>query len=365
MKNNFTIEKREYTMLLINLYCVKLLFTFPKKMVVNAGNAAWIQVIYISLIMLGLYYIIITAYKGCGTKNLIEIAESVGGKTLKVITGIVVITILFLNLAAIIRGYPDMVKMVLLPNTPIEFILLVFSVVVAIAAYLGLEAVVRIHFIFIPVIIAILSVFFVLLLPHIKIYNVFPIFGKGIKSIFGGGLLSLDFFNDILVLNLLLPYTKSLKEVRQAGRNAILASGSIAFVIVAMYCLIYPFPASEKFIIPIYQIARLVGIGDFFQRFEAFFEFIWSFAVMLYSAVYLSVICMVIEQSFDLKHYKPIIFPATAIVTILSFTGRNISSVLFNYWYLTAGMLIVSFVIPVIFSSIYRKKFNKKAINET
>lgn len=360
MKNKFTIGKREFIMLFINLYCVKLLFTFPKKMIVNSGNAAWIQVIYISIVMICLYYLIIKAYQICGSKNIIEIAENLGGNFIKIPIGLLIIIMLFFNLASIMRGYPDMVKLVLLPNTPTEFVLLIFALVIAIETYFGIESIIRIHFIFIPVIIAILSIFFVLLLPHVKLYNIFPIFGKGIKNIFTSGITSLDFFNDILVFNLLLPYSKNLKEAEDAGRKSIIISGGIAFIIVLMYCLIYPFPSSEKFIIPIYQIARLVGVGDFFQRFEAFFEFIWSFSVMLYSAVYLSVICMTIKQTFNLKRYKPIIFPITSAVTILSFEGKNINSILFNHYYLIIGMLIISFIIPIIFACLYQKKVNKR-----
>lgn len=70
---------------------------------------------------------------------------------------------------------------------------------------------------------------------------------------------------------------------------------------------------------PIYQISRLIKIGDFFQRFEAFFEFVWSIAIMLYASLYLFVICYIWKEIFDLKYYKELIFPFTIIIISLSY----------------------------------------------
>ena len=356
MKNNFAIDIKQFTSVLINVLCVKILFTFPKRLIITSGNAAWIQMLFLTVLMLVFFNFLIKAYAESPGLDLIDLSEKAGGKWLKYFVGLWVSFALFLNLASVIRGYPDMVKMVLLPDTPIEIILLVFAVVTAIAVYFGFEAIVRIHSIYIPFFIGIFCIFFLFLLPHTNIYNIFPILGKGGMNVFVRGLESIDFFDDLLLLGLFMPYVRDINEARRGGFRAIAVSGGLAVVGILLYTLIYPYPSSQKFIVPVYQLTRLVGIGDFFQRFEAFFEFVWSISVFLYASVYMLFLCMVWKKSFNLKYERPIIFPLIATATIFSYTSQNLQDIVFNYWYLTVFMLFTVFVLPIILSFAYNKK---------
>ena len=58
MNDNFFLEKKELTCTFINLIVVKMLFTYPRVMIQNSGNAAWIQMIYVTLIALGIFLFI-------------------------------------------------------------------------------------------------------------------------------------------------------------------------------------------------------------------------------------------------------------------------------------------------------------------
>ena len=356
MKNQITLNLKEITMIMINLISVKLFFTYPKRLILNSGNAAWIQIIYVSLIMLGIFYITVFAYKRCGNKSILDLSDKIGGKPAKAFVGLLVIFVLFINVASTMRSYPDMVKMVLLPDTPNEMILLVYALVIAAAVYLGIDSIARIHAILVPIVLGIMLVFFVFLLPHAKIYNLYPLFGNGAGRIFGRGSVAIEFFDDILVLNILLPYIKNVSDAKKAGGRAIVICSFAAFLVMLMYGLIYPYPSSEKFIIPIYQLTRLLGIGDFFQRFEAFFEFVWSLAVFLYSSLYIAVICIVLRESFGLKYEKPLAVPVIAIITILSADIQNTQEMAEKHWYIIAITCITAFVLPCLMAIIYKIK---------
>lgn len=359
MSKNISLDIKEITTILINAFCIRLFFTFPKKVVVVAGNAGWLNIVYVSLIVFGLFFLTTLAYKNCGTAGVLEISEKIGGKPFKTIVGLSVIAVLFLGLAGTLRSYLEMVKMVLLPNTPIEIILGIFAVVIGLTAYAGLESIARIHSLFVPVVLAILGAFFVFLFPHIKITNIFPIMGKGTYNIFVRGIENIDLFDDFLILNLLLPYIKNADRAKKAGKRAIIISSVVAFFVLLLYCLVYPYPSSEKFLVPIYQLTRLVGIGDFFQRFEAFFEFVWSFSVFLYSALYTLTICIVLKDTFNLKYEKPLIPSVISIITILSFTSYSMQEIVFNYWYLSLFIILVSFGLPIFIPLIFKKTKTK------
>ena len=80
------IDRKKMTTLLINVISVKMLLTFPKIMIINSGNAAWIECIYNTLIVIGLFWITTKLYRS--NKNIIQLAEMTGKKWLKIIVGV-------------------------------------------------------------------------------------------------------------------------------------------------------------------------------------------------------------------------------------------------------------------------------------
>ncbi|MBD9025461.1 MAG: hypothetical protein EGR09_01105 [Clostridiales bacterium] len=89
------IDRKKMTTLLINVISVKMLLTFPKIMIINSGNAAWIECIYNTLIVIGLFWITTKLYRS--NKNIIQLAEMTGKKWLKIIVGVVVFVVLLIN----------------------------------------------------------------------------------------------------------------------------------------------------------------------------------------------------------------------------------------------------------------------------
>lgn len=359
MKKEISLDQRQMTYILINVLYVKLLFTFPRGVVSNAGNAAWIEMLYVSLIAFIIFFITTKTYKTVGNMNVIQLAEELGGKVFKGITGILISVTLFLNLARTMRSFPEMVKIVLLPNTPTEVILIVFALVVGIAAFMGLGSIARIHSLYIPIIMVIVAIFLLMLYPDIRVNNVFPILGKGTYNLFVKGLDGLILFSDLIVLNILLPNLKNTTDAKKAGYRSITICGISAILITLIYCMVYPFPSSQIFLVPIYQMTRLVGIGEFFRRFEAFFEFIWSLSIFLYSSLYINVMCKVWKDSFDLQFETPIIFSMITITTILSF-GMGDMKEIYSRWYLNLFIMFVTIVLPVIY--VYLYKFKRKKL---
>lgn len=341
------------TPLLINLIYVKVILTFPKTVVENSGNAAWIQVLYNTLIALLFFYAVMNIYNR--KKNIIEIAEINGGKPLKIFIGLVVTAILIINATPIIRIFPEAVRTVLLRETDLEVILIVMAITAAFGAYLGLEAIARIHKLFIPIATIVFLSFLLLLIPKYRMVNIFPVFGNGLSSIFIKGFNSLSLFSDLIILNLLIPYTKNLDVIKRSGIFGIVFAGVAAAITTAAYCLSFSYPASEDFIMPAYQIARLINISSFFSRFEAFFEFVWSILILLYTATYLYMISYSLQITFSLKYLKPLIFPVTVIIFVISFTPSSMMKMI--EWDRLVGIFsyIPVFLLLLFFGRVWRK----------
>lgn len=207
------IDRKKMTTLLINVISVKMLLTFPKIMIINSGNAAWIECIYNTLIVIGLFWITTKLYRS--NKNIIQLAEMTGKKWLKIIVGVVVFVVLLINYSSIIRIFPETVKIVLLQDFKIEFIIPIFMLAIGIGAYIGLEPIARVNNMFMPLAGIVLLLSLILLIPYFNINNIFPILGNGVYSIMVKGINTISLFSDILLLNILLPYCENSSEAKK------------------------------------------------------------------------------------------------------------------------------------------------------
>lgn len=356
MKNGFSIENKELTCILINIITVKMLFSFPRTLVLNSGNSAWIQAIFVSLISCLAFWFIIFLYRKAQMKSLMELSNEIGGRGLKIIVGIMLSAVLLFNSSLTMRALPESIKTVLLPLTPMSLLILILGIAIALGAYMGIFSIARIHAIYIPLAMIFLAIFIILLLPRIDITNLFPVLGEGTYNIFVDGLSAVSIFSDVIVLFILLPFCGDYDRVKKASHKALLISSLINILIVLFYNLTFSYPSSKEFMLPVYQMTRLIKIGDFFQRLEALFEFVWSFAVLLYSSLYLFVLCYVWKETFDLKYYKPLILPFSIIMCATAYLPsstvkmsgiQNISSLI---------SIPVSFILPVIIIFIHTKK---------
>lgn len=351
------LQRKEITSLLINVICTKMLLTFPRTMIINSGNSAWIQALYNAIVVFIIFFITTSFYRG--KKNVIELAQMAGGKALKIIVGLMVFAVLMINFVIIMRIFPETVKIVLLQDFRIEVILIAFIIAISIGAYIGIEAISKINYIFMPIAGAVFIVFLLLLLPYYKFDNIFPIFGEGYKKLFVNGFNGISLFSDLILLNVFLSHCENNGEAKKSGRRALLTSTVISVIILLAYCLVYPYPASKDFMLPVYQLAKVVHVTSFFSRFEALFQFIWSILVLLYSAIYVYALCYVWQTTFGLKHYRPLIFPIVVINGVIALIPSSIVTVVATERLENIVVYPIAFLLPIIFGIVSRKYYGK------
>ena len=306
------LEKKELSSLLIQIISVKLLLSYPRKIILNSANAAWLQILINTLAALFLFWVTMRIYER--KRNIIELADLKMGKAGKIIVGVLVFIVLFANFISVMRIFPESVKITLLRDIDTKIIIGIFGAAIFIGAMLGISAIAKISYIFLPIAGVIMACFLLLLIPNYKLDNLMPFLGNGAFSIFAKGFHTVSIFSDILILNILISHSKSLEVVRKSGINAILISGIIGIIIVSAYSMIYPYPVSGEFIMPVYQMTRIVHFGEYFNRFEAFFEFVWAILVLLYGSAYLFVMCYVWQTTFNIKHLRPVLAPVILLV---------------------------------------------------
>lgn len=348
------LTNKQLSSVIINAIVVKMLVTFPRSIFAYCGNSAWLAMVYVTAVAFGLFSVIHRLYRT--DKNVIGLAERVGGTVLRIITGILVFLVLSLNFVSIIRVFPEIIRLVLLQKTYVEIIGTVFVLVVIFGASCGIGAIARVHQIFLPVAGIVFLAFLIMLVPDLHFGYILPILGNGIKSIAVSGLSAMSVFSDLLVLNILIPKMKSVESYRKSGNKAILAGGVCSVLIFLFYGLCYAYPVSKEFIIPVYQLERLINLSDFFSRLEALFQFIWSISILLYSAMYAAVLAQVWGETFNLHHKKPLIAPAVIMLVGFALLPNSLNDMITVESVINRWIYIGAFLIPIIIGVLFKLK---------
>lgn len=350
------IEKNELTGVLTLLMCMKLFLAYPRHMLTFSGNASWIVGIYVTIVALAIFFITDKIYRT--NKSILQIANEIGGRALRIPVGILLFLILMGNISHTLRVFPESVRIILLQNTPMVIIIIAMTIAIALGSQYGIISLSRITSFFLPIAAAIMIGFIILLFPHFLTKNIFPIFGYGLKEIFIDGLEGISLFSDIIALFILLPKTKG--TPKKCGYKAILISGGAMTILLISLGLVYPNPVSKEFLTPVYQLTRLVSIGNFFSRVEAFFEFIWSIGMFIYAAIYVNIMSLVLKETFDLKHKTPLILPVLVLSTGVSYIPDSLIDFLSVFEGYMVYLYIGAIAVPILFGILERIRNQKE-----
>lgn len=346
------LTQKQLTSVTVTGIVIKMLVAFPTMIFRLCANAAWLAGIYVTLVAIGVFVLLRSIYTE--KENIITLAEKAGGTVTRVIVGAAVFITLAINTIGLMREFPEITKLVLLQKTYIEIIGTAFAIALFICASCGIEGIVRVIEIFIPIVAIIFVGFLLMIVPQIHIDYLMPILGNGTKAIFVDGLSALSIFTDLLALNILLPRTDSLSSYKNAGTHAIIIGGICAVLIFLAYGLCYIYPVSGQFVIPIYQMERLINLSDFFSRLESLFRFVWSIMILLYASFYIAVLSEVWAQTFRLPHSKPLIAPIIITLIGIAIIPESLGDMITLEAQIHKWIYIPALLIPIIVAGIYK-----------
>lgn len=314
--------------LLINLICTKIFLYFNRMTVEDAGNAGWLMTIFVCLVVLLVYSLLTWLYKKFEGKDILDIAEIAGGRILKTVAGFVLGGTLAFMAAITMRKFSEDLKTISLPTSPLSYVMFFFMAGMVIAGFLGIESIVRHTAIVTPIIIAGYVLILLGTIPKADLTNLTPLFGTGLRNIMWKGLYRTSIFAELLVLFMLPPFLDSYKEVRNIGFTAIGLSSLFLTAGSLTYILDFPYPSSLEPFLPVFNMARHIGAGRFFQRIESMFVFIWVMSALLYLATVFFFSVYTVSKAAGLKYSRPMIIPFAIIVFSAAFLPPDLMSVI-------------------------------------
>ncbi len=328
------LESNQVSVMLGFLLATKVFLTLPSYVTVKAGTGAWITIaISAALASAGLWGWVkwSQATGGLGFAPSLRITL---GRTLGDLTTLA-ITIYFLLVTSFsVRVFAGGAVISLLPEFPIEILIVIVIASAIYAAWLGLEPVARAALFFFPIIAT--SIVLVGLGSYrlFDIRHLHPVFGMGIPVILKESVVQIGIFGGICVTAIFKSYLRNPGCLPSAAYKSLTTSAIFMIASVVIVSATLPYPENTRPVISLGALARAVYLGRFLQRIEALFTFTWFFASAVHASVCYMVSLILLGQLMNTRTYRPLVpgvglltFGIAALPSSILSAGRFLSAV--------------------------------------
>jgi len=356
----------ESIMLIVTIVVAHTMLSLPRNLLVSTKSATIINLIYVSIIAIFISYLIFKLLKKFPALDIIDISEIIGGKIFKNIIGIIFISYFIISASMLLRNFCECLKVVYYPMTDITFILLAFIIAVCVANKLDFSATLKTNLIIIPFVLFSMIFLFFANAKSFTPERIFPILGDGIFNTFITGIGNIVSFSGIVFIYFIPPY---LKEPEKLKKIALISTGlSATYLILSVSTILFMF---SSFIIsnevaPLYNAARHIEFGKFFQRLESIFLLFWILSFACYLSIITKFSMNIFKKITNIKTKKPLIdIFGLLIFAIALFPDTFAASQYFEtkiYPYLVLSIVFALGITILILANILSNK-SKKSTN--
>jgi spore germination protein KB len=283
----------------------------------EAGKDAWLAT------MLGLIPGLITVTslailaKKFPQKTVGQYVETILGKYLgKLIMATILLYLISLT-ALSLRDLGQFTSAVILPATPLYVIIFTATMVGIYGARRGLEPIVRVNEIFLPILL--LSVFFIMVLsyPNMDKNNLLPILDNGIVPVIKASIEPADWLGESILLAMVIPFISQKDKIIKISLLGVLLAGLLLTVVALLTIAVYSDVASNLSY-PFLNVVRLITIGRTIERLELLIVPIWILAVYIKTSFLLYITAEASSQWLNFGHYKAHTIPLAAVIFMIA-----------------------------------------------
>lgn len=253
-------------------------------------------------------------------KDIFQILESLFGKIMGKIIG-VLYTLYFFHLGAIcIRNITEFIQVTSFTETPQYITALFIGIVSIYILKSGIEVIARVNKFIMPFLIIIIGLTFVMAIPKANVNNLLPILENGWTPVIKASFSSFSFpFGETVVF---LAFLNTVKEKDKASKLLIKGTfigGIFLFSVTIRNILVLGFPMLSSSAFPSYAAVSLIDIGNFLRGLEITIAMVITIAGFIKTAICLLASCIGVARLFNFSDYKWVSAPLGLLMISISF----------------------------------------------
>lgn len=335
----------------------------PQTILTTCGSAAILNIVFISIITIAFVIIVTKLFKNFPNLDIIDISENLGGKFLKYLVGIVLISYIIFTCAILLRDFAEILKILYYGDTPIIYLIAFFIIVCIISNWLGRKSVVKTNLILTIIMVVSLLISFLAVMPNLTIQRALPVLGYGTYETFISGLSNLFTFNSLLVIYLVPSMLNNPSDFKKASIIATIIASVLVILVTAISLLAFSFSTEIEKISSLYMLLSNNEFGKYFQHPESLFVFTWSLSFMSYVNVCCMFIVNVLKKLTNAKNERPFIVPVAIIILIVALLPKSIMQIRdfgdFTSIYFGTPLTFIALPMILILANIKHKRLHK------
>lgn len=363
MQNNYKLEKLEAISLILIIMINKLILNIPYYIVDLVGSGAIANIIYIGIVDFLLTLLIIKLLNNFENSDILDISEFLAGKPLKIIVGIISISLFLLVSFITLIDFSNVLHTIYFSNFPMIYILFYFITGVLIANLIGFKSISRTISFIIPFAIFSVIVTFFSAWENLDIKDLTPIFGENYRQTFVIGLSNCFSMYIIVYLYYLKPLLKNTESFKKITIISYIISFLLLLLTIIPMLTLFNTSSNSEPINSLFLLSRQIELGRFLQRVDAIFIFLWIFAIFSYLSFILFLINRIIKKLVPVSDERMLSYSTCSILFGLTLIPINISQIHFVedtlYRYLVIGFMFGIGIIILLLANLKKKSLKK------
>ncbi|WP_332694758.1 GerAB/ArcD/ProY family transporter [Halalkalibacter lacteus] len=345
----YTIKKENIS--LWQLFVLILIFVIGTTVVVGAGEEAkqdfWFAELIATAIGMafawGYYYFLRTS----NGKNLYEVIEETCGRIIGKVLIFGYVIYFFYIVTRNIRDFGEMMKVTILPITPIEVISITMMFVVVFIVIQGVEVLARVTELFTPFLVFFLLLVFFLIFASEQIHfeNLQPFLAEGFKPIFSSvfPLRSSFPYGEMVVFTVLMTSVTRFNYVGKVSVVSIMVGGLLITFSQVIQIATLGEDVKNRTLFPLLSASREISVMGFFERVDILVVFILMLGILIKVSILFYGGLKGLESIFNMS-YRYFIIPISMCIPLFSIV--NADNIVEHF---EEGLLVVPYVLHLPF----------------
>ncbi len=317
MTGTGTISARQFTVLISSFGLGSAILFMPGILAFQAKQDGWIAGLLATGTGIALVVLYCTVGRRFFAASLVGYCEHVLGRLLGKAFAMLFLSFPFVLGSLVLRDMGDFMTIAVMPETPMESILLLSVIIVVMGARLGLETLARLAELYFPIIFLLFIVLIVSVLPQAKLELLQPVLEQGMKPILAAVLEMTGFpFLEMVIFLMFYPYVNRPDRAKRAFlAGAFIAGMMLTVLTLVSIAVIGPTLVTIEWF-PSYTLAQKITLAGFFERIEIIVAVIWFFSIYFKIVICFLATVMGVAHVFQVSDYRPLTMPMGMIFLI-------------------------------------------------
>lgn len=338
----------------------KIILNFPKIIIKDTGSSAWISTILISIIAIFFAYLIATLFKKFPGQDILDVSNYLGKGFLKISIGLTHIVCLIIVSALIVRNFSESLKIIYFNTSPLIYLLLFFVVSACIVNKFGIKAISKANLIITPIISISILIIFISASKNFVFQHLFPVLGYGVNETFFSSLTDIFGFTGLAYLLYLKPLLKNEKDFKKVSIYSMIISGIYLLLSILCLLLVFSFITDSTRTISIYLLAKAIKYGEFIQRANTLFIFVFILSILSYVSIVVFFSVYITKKLTNLSNTNSINYCYCSIIFGIALIYENATQYIdFIEGFLKYIILLFLFIVNIGILIVANIKFNR------